>query len=143
MQYLNRHIGLYTLFLMLPCTLPAQDSDSVTYISLDPYYFHLEYLIDSTSIMIDVREFFEYRNARIKDAVHIPTSKGFEVATDTIGKDRSVFLYCYNDFRSRDAAEFFISKGYTKVYNLEGGIIQWRRDNMPVDRSRVRRRRSE
>ena len=141
MQHKIPHIIIFALFLTLQCTLPAQDSYTVTYISLDPYYFHLEYLIDSTSILIDVREFFEYRHARIKDAVHIPTSKGFDAAADTIGMERSLFLYCYNDFRSRTAAEFFISKGYTKVYNLEGGIIRWRRDNMPVDRSRVRRRR--
>lgn len=141
MQYLNRHIVLFTLFVIFSGSVTGQNSDSLKYKSLDPYYFHLEYLIDSTSILIDVREFFEYRHARIKDAVHIPISKGFEAAADTIGRERSVFLYCYNDFRSRTAAEYFISKGYTKVYNLEGGIIQWRRDNMPVDRSRVRRRR--
>ncbi len=141
MKCIQRQIFLLLLVLVSSGRLSAQDPepDSVTYISLDPYYFHLKYITDSTSLMIDVREFFEYRPSRIKDAIHIPTSKGFEVAADTLGKDHSLFLYCYNDYRSRKAAEFFISKGYTRVYNLEGGIVQWRRDKMPVDRSRARK----
>lgn len=141
MKCIQRQIFLFLLVLVSSGRLSAQDSkpDSVTYISLDPYYFHLEYIIDSTSIMIDVREFFEYRPSRIKDAVNIPSSKGFAVAADTLGPGNSLFLYCTSGYRSRNAAEFFISKGYTRVYNLEGGIRAWRKDNMPVDRSRARK----
>ncbi len=121
--------------------LSSQVPDSVQYQSLDPYYFHLKYITDSSSILIDVREFFEYRHARIKDAVNVPTSGKFHITADTMDRSRSLFLYCYNDYRSRIAAEFFISQGFLKVYNLTGGIIQWRRDNMPVERHRVKRKR--
>jgi rhodanese-related sulfurtransferase len=121
--------------------ISAQSTDSLTYEDLEPYYFHLNYITDSSSVLIDVREFFEYRRTRIRDAVHIPTSGGFEITADTLGKERSLFLYCYNGYRSKKAAEFFISKGFTRAYNLEGGIVQWRRDNMPVEKTRVRRER--
>ena len=120
--------------------LPAQIPDSVKYQSLDPYYFHLRYITDSNSILIDVREFFEFRHARIKGAVNVPSSGNLELTSDTIRKNSSLFLYCYSGTRSRKAADFFCKKGFLNVYDLEGGIIQWRRDNMPVEKKRIKRR---
>jgi len=132
--------GILSIIILLYGNSSLIAQDSLKYQSLDPYYFHLKYITDSNSILIDVREFFEYRHARIKDAVHVPTSGKFDFTADTLDKNKSLFLYCYNDYRSRMAAEFFIEKGFRYVYNLEGGIIQWRKDKMPVDRKRVRRK---
>ena len=137
---MKRFVLILAVFVSLSGNISAQSTDSLTYKNLDPYYFHLNYITDSSSVLIDVREFFEYRRSRIRDAVHMPTSVGFEIAADTLGKENSLFLYCYNGYRSKKAAEFFISKGFTRAYNLEGGIVQWRKDNMPVERTRVRRR---
>lgn len=137
---MKRFVLILAVFVSLSGNVFAQSTDSLTYKNLEPYYFHLNYITDSSSVLIDVREFFEYRRSRIRDAVHMPTSVGFEIAADTMGKDKSLFLYCHSETRSRRAAEFFISKGFTRVYNLEGGIVQWRKDNMPVERGRVKRR---
>jgi len=131
------------LFPLLLSTLllSGQGEETAGYESLDPYYFHLRYITDSGSVMLDVREFFEYRRSRIKDAINIPTSGGMDTVTDTLGKDTPVFLYCYNDYRSRKAAEIFAGKGFKKVYSLEGGIVFWRKEKMPVEKARVKRSR--
>jgi len=130
------------VFILLPYfgNLSAQDSDTANYISLDPYYFHLEYIIDSNSILVDVRAPFEFRRNRIKDAVNIPSVRDLNIAADTISKNCFLFLYCTDEFRSRQAAKLFYEKGYRKIASLKGGLISWRRENMPLDKTRIRRR---
>jgi len=119
----------------------AQTADSSKYLSLEPYDFHLQYLRNDSAMLIDVREFFEFRGRRIKDAVNIPSSGNLEIPADTIDKNFALFLYCSTDYRSRRVADFFYDKGFRKLYNLEGGIVAWKRDGFPVEKSKVRRRR--
>lgn len=138
-----RHLfAILSFLLVINNSLLSQGSDMPGYESLDPYYFHLNYIIDSNSVLIDVREFFEYRHSRIKDAIHIPTSGNFDLIADTLDKEAALFLYCYNDYRSRKAAQFFIDKGFKRVYSLEGGIVQWRRDKMPVEKKRIKKKKA-
>ena len=132
---------LTIFFLILQLSVVAQDSDTVKYQSLEPYDFHLQYLKEDSAILLDAREFFEYRRSRIHDAVFMPPSKGFETAADTIDKNWSIFCYCYNGGRSVRALEFFYDKGFRKLYNLEGGIVAWRKDDFPLDKNRIRRKR--
>ncbi len=128
-------------FLLVFCfTATGQATDSVKYISLEPYDFHLAYLREDKAILIDVREFFEYRRSRIKGAVNIPSSGNLDFAADTINKDNALFLYCTTDFRSKRVAKFFCNKGFSKVYSLDGGIVAWKKDSMPVEKKKIRRK---
>jgi rhodanese-related sulfurtransferase len=118
----------------------GQVPDSLKFKSLDPYYFHLNYLKEEKSLLIDVREPFEFRGKRLKDAVNIPSSGNLEFAADTISKDYALFFYCTTDYRSKRVAGKFYDYGFRKLYNLEGGIVAWRKEGMGVSRKRVRRR---
>ena len=115
----------------------AQVPDSLKYKSLDPYYFHLNYLKEEKAILIDVREPFEFRGKRLKDAVNIPASGNLEFAADTISKEFALFFYCTTDYRSKRVAVKFYDYGFRKIYNLEGGIVAWRKEGMGVERRRV------
>ena len=137
MKYLPLSILMLTAVIT---PLAGQVADTAKYVSLDPYYFHLEYLKDDSSLMIDVRMPFEFRGKRIRDAVNIPSSREMESFTDTLSRDYSLFVYCYDDYRSRRAAEMFYDRGFRKVYNLEGGIVAWRKDGMPTVRGKVKRK---
>jgi rhodanese-related sulfurtransferase len=112
--------------------LSAQSYGPIKYQSLEPYYFHMEYLKADSAIMIDVREHFEFRGKKIRDAVNIPSSNNLEYSADTISKNYSLFFYCTTDYRSRRVAEYFHDQGFDKVYNLEGGIAAWKSDGFPV-----------
>jgi len=116
--------------------LSAQSSEPIKYQSLEPYDFHMEYLKADSAIMIDVREHFEFRGRKIRDAVNIPSSNNLEYSADTISKNYSLFFYCTTDYRSRRVAEYFFDQGFSRVYNLEGGIAAWKRDGYPVFRKR-------
>ena len=123
------------------CLINGQTPDSSKYLSLEPYDFNLKYLRIDSARLIDVREFFEYKGNRIKNAVNIPSSGTLEIPADTIDKNCALFLYCSTGYRSKRVAVFFYAKGFRKLYNLEGGIVAWKRDGFPVEKGKVRRRR--
>jgi thioredoxin 1 len=132
--------AIIALLLFSYCYLTAQVPDSVKYKSLDPYYFHLDYLKTDTALLVDVREFFEFRRSRIKDAVNIPSSGNLEKSYDTIDKDCALFLYCTTDYRSERVARRLYDIGFRKLYSLEGGIVAWKRDGFTVVRKKVKRK---
>jgi rhodanese-related sulfurtransferase len=130
--------GISLLILIFCSALSAQVPDSLKFKSLPPYDFHLAYLKTTNSILIDVREFFEYKKSRLKDAINIPSSGNLDFTADTLNKESALFLYCTSGFRSKRVAGKFYDKGFGKLYSLEGGINAWKKENMLVDRKRLR-----
>jgi molybdopterin/thiamine biosynthesis adenylyltransferase/rhodanese-related sulfurtransferase len=81
--------------------------------------------------LIDVREPYEWRIARIDGARLIPLGH-LDRAVAEIPRDRDVVLYCHHGFRSRTAAEFLVEQGFRRVWNLSGGIDRWSADVDPT-----------
>ncbi len=133
--------GLLLMLRLAASESGIQEKDTSGYINLEPYDFHLEYLKDDTSLLIDVREYFEYRGSRIKGAVNIPSSGNIDFAGDTLSRDLALFLYCTTGYRSSRVASRLSEKGFRKVYNLEGGITQWKKDGFPVEKKKPGRKR--
>jgi len=127
------------LIIFLSGILVAQVPDSLKYKSLRPAEFQLAYQKDENPILIDVREFFEYRKSRLKDAVNIPSSGHLESASDSIDKNSDLFFYCTSGFRSKRVAKFFYDKGFLKTYSLDGGLMAWKREGMPIIRKKIRK----
>lgn len=127
------------LFILLAsASLVGQVPDSLKYKSLPPDEFLSAYQNAEKRVMIDVREFFEYKKSRLKDAINIPSSANLEVSADSIDKNSDLFFYCTSGFRSKRVAKFFSGKGFTKLYSLDGGIMAWRKDGMPVVKKKIR-----
>ena len=127
------------LFLTLSVSTQSQVPDSSKVRSVPPAEFLAAYQKSRKGMMIDVREFFEYKKTRLKDAVNIPSSGHLESSADTIDKSRDLFFYCTSGFRSKRVAKFFYERGFTSVYSLDGGIKAWRKAGMEVVRKRIRR----
>jgi len=132
--------GLIFFFIAGILPLAGQIPDSIKYQSLKPNDFHLQYLRTDSSILIDVREPFEFQGNRIKNAINIPASGDLEQVSDTLNKKYTLFLYCTSGFRSSNAAKKLYDKGFRKLYNLEGGIVAWRKDGMPVVKGKIKRK---
>ena len=118
----------------------AQDADTTKYENLSASDFELNYRKEDKALLIDVREFFEYRKSRLKNAINIPSSGNLEFASDTISKDNALYLYCTSGFRSKRAAAFFGKQGFRKVYSLDCGIKGWKQEGKPIEKRRIRRR---
>ena len=135
-----KSLSVFILFIIISLgQVAGQIPDSLKFKSLLPYDFHLAYLKADKAILIDVREFFEYRKTRLKGAINIPSSGNMDFAADTLKKENTLFFYCTSGFRSKRVALKFYDKGFSKVYSLEGGLTAWKKAGMPLDRKRVRK----
>jgi adenylyltransferase/sulfurtransferase len=74
--------------------------------------------------LIDVREPFEFEIARIERAKLIPLG---EIAgrADELERDQPIVVHCHSGRRSAQAVRLLEQLGFSKVYNLEGGIEAW------------------
>ncbi len=74
--------------------------------------------------LIDVREPNEFAYARIPGAVLKPLGGIYQWAQE-LDKDQAYVLYCHTGSRSWQATYMLERMGFTKVYNLSGGIDSW------------------
>lgn len=82
---------------------------------------------------IDCREQEEWDEAHIEGATLIPLSE-FPAKYEAVlkEKDASIVLQCRSGKRSMNACMFLLSKGYSNLNNLEGGIMAWSQAGYPV-----------
>lgn len=87
------------------------------------------------AVIIDVRTPMEYSEGHIKNAKLIDIyDRNFTSEIEKLDKNKSYYVYCRSGSRSSSAAGYMVSKGFTKVYNLNGGIIAWASARKPLER---------
>jgi adenylyltransferase/sulfurtransferase len=74
--------------------------------------------------LIDVREFHEVQIAAYPGARVIPLGSLGE-AIATLDRDRDIVLACRSGARSAKAVRQLQAAGFTRVWNLAGGILRW------------------
>ena len=79
-------------------------------------------LIENDAVVIDVRSNEEYNTGHIEDSINIPVDT---ITTVDYDKETVIIVYCATGMRSANAAKELINLGYTNVYNLDGGLINW------------------
>ena len=79
-------------------------------------------IINTGAVIIDVRTSEEYNREHIPNAVNIPLDQ-----IDTIGYDKEtkIIVYCQSGMRSREAVQKLVDMGYTNLYDLDGGLLNW------------------
>lgn len=85
-------------------------------------------------ILLDVRTVSEYNNEYITNAGNLNYyAFDFYKKLFLLSKGEPIYLYCNTGYRSNRAAQRLIANGYTNVYNLEHGIMEWNLHNLPVN----------
>jgi len=84
--------------------------------------------------ILDVRTAGEYQSGHIKNALQANwnDAKEFQDRTQYLDKSKTVYIYCQAGGRSAAAQNDLIQKGY-KVVNLEGGMSNWKMNQLPVE----------
>lgn len=84
-------------------------------------------IADKNVQLIDVRTAEEYEQGTIDNALLIDIFEGdFEEKIDKLDKTCPVAVFCLSGARSLQAAKVMADKGFTLIYNLQGGIITWK-----------------
>jgi adenylyltransferase/sulfurtransferase len=81
-------------------------------------------------VLIDVREPHEWDAGHVEGALHIPMQQ-IPARIDEVPRDRDVVVYCRSGGRSARVQQFLQQQGYTRVQNLSGGMMAWKRDVDP------------
>lgn len=78
-------------------------------------------------LLVDVREPFERLLADLPDhgQVNIPV-KEIPFVGGTLDRDRDIVLYCRSGPRSAWATERLVEMGFSRAFNLKGGVLAWR-----------------
>jgi molybdopterin/thiamine biosynthesis adenylyltransferase/rhodanese-related sulfurtransferase len=107
---------------------PAADVDA-TEIGVGEYRTLVER--GDPHVLVDVREPYEYRIARIDGARLVPL-RTLPARLHELEREALVVVMCHHGNRSRRALEFLREQGFRRVRNLTGGIDAWSRDVDPA-----------
>jgi rhodanese-related sulfurtransferase len=67
----------------------------------------------------------------LKNAQNIcVTDDDFKQQVNVLDKEKPVYVYCRSGKRSARAAEILKEMGFTKVYDLQGGIMEWQENDL-------------
>lgn len=82
--------------------------------------------------LLDVRSRGEFEKGHLEKAVNIDWDEpGFQQRTAALDKSRPVFVYCLSGGRSAAAAASMRQQGFKKVYEMPGGMMEWRAAKLP------------
>jgi len=75
-------------------------------------------------VLLDVRTPAEAARGGIRGARNVPLHL-LPVVGQELDNDTSLVLYCHSGARSAQGCAFLMTRGYSNVYNLRGGILGW------------------
>lgn len=78
-------------------------------------------------LFVDVRTPEEYQEGHIPNAkINIPHDQLESRLEELEGyENQPILLICRSGVRSLIAADFLAKKGFSKLYNLKGGMLEW------------------
>jgi len=121
---------LYHFFMIIFLVAPAVWS----YTNLTTEEVHSRLVQADTLLLLDVREVSEYRNGHIAEPkgqlpltpVNMPLNSNVLLKEySRLPKDIDIVVYCQGGGRSATASSFLESKGFTRIFNMQGGFSSW------------------
>jgi rhodanese-related sulfurtransferase len=82
-------------------------------------------------VLLDVREGWELKICALPEALHIPMGQ-IPTRTEELDPQQEIVVVCHHGVRSQRVAYFLASRGFSKLYNLQGGVNAWAREIDPA-----------
>jgi rhodanese-related sulfurtransferase len=93
-------------------------------------------LMNQGATVLDLRAAEAYAAGHINGARHFDAGQ-IPSAAEALKKykERPLIVYCDRGMTAAVAVRTLVQQGFTKVFNLRGGIAAWRAENLPLARS--------
>jgi rhodanese-related sulfurtransferase len=90
-------------------------------------------LMNQGALVLDLRPKESFEAGHIADARNVPAAE-LAGSADSLKKwrEKTVITYCDSGASGAQAARTLTKLGFTKVFNLDGGLSGWTKDNMPL-----------
>jgi rhodanese-related sulfurtransferase len=135
LEYLNHHPVLTSLALAMALAVAAFElrARKLNYASVQPQ--EAIQLMNQGAQVYDLRAAEAFAGGRITGAKHMDPS-ATDSAADTLKrfKEKLLVLYCEDGTRSTALTRQLHANGFTKVFNLRGGLATWRGEGLPLQR---------
>ncbi len=89
-------------------------------------------LNEKPPLILDIRSDEEFAVSHIKNASFIDYDSFSEEMVAGLPRDAQVVVYCSVGYRSEKIGEKLQKLGFKNVFNLYGGIFQWKNDGFEV-----------
>lgn len=78
--------------------------------------------------LLDVRTEEEYNSGHLQNALQANWNNEteFQNRVKSLDKTKPIYIYCLSGGRSANAMQWLYSNGFSKVYNMKGGINAWK-----------------
>lgn len=77
-------------------------------------------------VILDVRTPAEFADGHIANAINIDAQSGnFAAEIEGLDKTKTYAVYCRSGNRSGTATQIMAEAGFSKLYNMNGGTIDW------------------
>ena len=84
-------------------------------------------------VFVDLRDNADFRQGHIIDTLHIPSSKLEERMAELVKyKEKPVVLVCKMGQQSGAASKQLKAAGFSRVYKMTGGMMEWSNLQLPV-----------
>lgn len=138
MKYLNKLLVIGLILLTAACnnaqgTQGVADTGVIEVVAPKAMY---DVLKEQTGAqLIDVRTDKEFGASHLKNAQNIcVTDDDFKEKVSSLDKNQPVYVYCKKGGRSARAAKVLKEMGFTKIYDLQGGITAWDKNNLETQK---------
>jgi rhodanese-related sulfurtransferase len=135
LEYLQKHPILAGLALVLAVAVLAFElrSRRTAYAAVRPQ--EAIQLMNQGAQLYDLRDAAGFAAGHINGAKHLDPGQQANAA-DALKrfKDRLLLLYCEDGSRSTSLTRQLHASGFTKVFNLRGGLATWRAEGLPLAR---------
>jgi rhodanese-related sulfurtransferase len=135
LEYINRHPFLVSLVVALLLAVIAFElrTRRMGFAALPPQ--DAIRLMNQGAAVYDLREAEAFAAGHIGNAKHLAADQ-IDKAADALKKYREKFLvlYCEDGSASAALSRKLHAAGFTKTFNLRGGLATWRADGLPLVR---------
>lgn len=109
----------------------SAQSDGINVLS--PKDFIEQAKADTTAIILDVRTTEEYKEEHLAGArlLDFLNTAVFDAGIKRLDKSHTYYVYCRSGKRSHNACLKMKKQGF-KVFDMEGGILNWKKLGMPT-----------
>lgn len=76
--------------------------------------------------LLDVRTKEEFNEGHIANAQNLVYDENFSEKIGKLDKEKPVIVYCKSGGRSEKCAQILKDSGFVKVYDIKGGITEWK-----------------
>ena len=124
-----KHLTFLTILLFSVAVLRAQEP-----VVLSPEDFQ-KALSNSGVQLLDVRRTAEYQAGHIRNSLQADWTniEEFKNRVQYLDRTKPVMVYCAVGGRSKAAAEWLRTNGFSNVQELQGGFTSWKLNSKPVE----------